>query len=323
MDPTCRLIRQLHCRSTHHRFAIDALSHLRTDAGKRLAKWLLRYYPHYLRGAVDPDVRFRDFHNHLVHVRDGGWGGAPRVAHQWYRRLQKSLRKENFISAAHAAGVLTHYVSDVVQPLHTISDPREAIIHRPLEWSVTRNYEQILACCDRQRIEVNLTLADDPAWLGSMMLHAAHRASQHADLLTQRYRLKDAFRPGDFGLDQDSIEIFAELFAISLTLIAAVLDRAAAEAESYTGYPLPNCHPTIARCHAAVTAPIGLVKSLVKNASDRGAVKSIVRESRSEGRLTESLPAEIDIKQRVIEVYRLERQLRTIATDQPVAQRAA
>ncbi|CAN0424209.1 unnamed protein product, partial [Hapterophycus canaliculatus] len=110
------ILRAAHCRSTHHHFAIDALPLVGTDAGQRLVSQLLRHHSRYLTGAKDPDSRFRDFQNHVVHVDDGYWGGAPRVAHQWYDRLQKYLRQDRWSDAAHAAGVLSHYFTDPIQP---------------------------------------------------------------------------------------------------------------------------------------------------------------------------------------------------------------
>ena len=83
------ILRGAACCSTHQLFALDALPLVQTDAGKRLVRLLLRHHHRYLAGATDPDLRFRDFQNHVVHVTDGYWGGAPRVAHQWYDRLQR------------------------------------------------------------------------------------------------------------------------------------------------------------------------------------------------------------------------------------------
>ncbi|MEM9646066.1 MAG: DUF4332 domain-containing protein, partial [Planctomycetota bacterium] len=109
MNPLLTILRAAHCRSTHHFFAVDALPLVQTGAGKRLVSWLMRHHDRYLTGAKDPDTRFRDFHNHVVHVADGYWGGAPRLAHQWYERLQKSVRERDFSEAAYAAGVMSHY----------------------------------------------------------------------------------------------------------------------------------------------------------------------------------------------------------------------
>ncbi|MCA9138754.1 MAG: zinc dependent phospholipase C family protein, partial [Planctomycetales bacterium] len=195
------VIRNAHCLGTHQRFAVDALTMLQTDAGKRFAAWLLYYHRAFLRGAVDPDIRFRDYHNHILHVRDGYWGGAPRVAHQWYERLQKYLRAERFRDAAHAAGVLSHYVTDVIQPLHTISTDREALVHRPMEWSIDQSYDRIVQRWNDDGVDVMIRLSDKPGWLGSLMMHSAKYASVRSELLVRRYHFQDGVRDPSKGLD--------------------------------------------------------------------------------------------------------------------------
>ena len=103
MDRLHSLVRSAHAIGTHQRLVVDALPHVKSAAGHRLVRWLLYHHRSMLRGAVDPDERFRDFHNHILHVADGYWGGAPRVAHQWYGRLVTHLIAERFDRAAHAA----------------------------------------------------------------------------------------------------------------------------------------------------------------------------------------------------------------------------
>ncbi|MCC9600890.1 hypothetical protein LOC67_09955 [Stieleria sp. JC731] len=307
MDQLCRILRRNHCRSNHHRFAIDALSHVETDAGKRLRSWLLRYYPRYLQGAVDPDERFRDYHNHVLHIHDGSWGGAVRVAHQWYHRLKKHLRREEFSDAAHAAGVLGHYVSDVIQPLHTISSQREALIHRPLEWSVDRCYGKIVKHIHRHQIQVDVTLPQHAFWLGSLMLHTANHASTYAAHLTDRYQFENGIRRPKQSLDTVSLDTLAELITLSWVSIAKVIDRVATETEQYTGYDLPECGLKLTTIHAFATSPAGRLRSTIRNHVEKRRLRSMINEYTRDGKLVQYLPPEIDIKQRVIEVYHKER----------------
>ncbi|QEG02700.1 hypothetical protein Mal15_68210 [Stieleria maiorica] len=301
------IVRHTHCIGTHHRFAIDALPQIRSDAGKRLAAWLLYYHRSYLRGALDPDIRFRDYQNHVLHVRDGEWGGAPRVAYQWYRRLQKYLRAERFRDAAHAAGVLSHYVSDVIDPLHTVSNQREALIHRPWEWSVDRSYDRIVQKSRQDGIRAVIELADGPEWLGSLMLHAARYANQHCDPLVRRYRFRQGVKSPTEGLDGPSIECLAELFCLAITSIGLVLERAAEESESYTGYPIPKAHCGWALIGATLRAPIGIWNSWVRRQVESISIRALAEEYDRNGQLAEWLPAEVDIKQRVIGIHQAEK----------------
>lgn len=301
------IIRRLHCFRTHQRFAIDALPMIESKAGQRLVRWLQYYHRSYLAGAIDPDVRFRDFHNHVLHVRQGFWGGAPRVASQWYQRLQKYLRAERFRDAAHAAGVLTHYITDVTQPLHTISSEPEALIHRPLERSVERSYDLIHAKWQQERIVARIQLSDCSGWLGSLMMHAAHRSSSYCEDLVGRYRFQEGVKDPISGFDERSLTLLAELFAIAVTSVAVVLDRAAVEAESYTGYPLPEIQPNWTLAGSILRSPVSLWKQQRRRRSENRCVRELAREYFRTGKLTEWLPPEVDIKQRVIKIYQSER----------------
>jgi len=310
------IIRKSHCLGTHHRFAIDAVPMIRSDAGQRFSAWLLYYNRSYLRGAIDPDVRFRDYHNHLLHVRDGNWGGAPRVAHQWYQRLQKYLRAERFRDAAHAAGVLSHYLTDVIQPLHTISNDREALIHRPMEWSIDQSYDRIMRKCRDDGLEAVIQLSDSAGWLGSLMMHAARYANDRSDELVRRYRFQEGVQDPTCGLDDQSVASLSELFSLAITAVSLVLQRAAEEAELYTGYPIPECQCGWAMIGATMRAPIGLWKKRVRQRSESLSVRSLADEYFRTGNLTQWLPAEVDIKRRVIAIHDDEQRYRQ-------AQRAA
>jgi len=306
-QPLHAVVRRVHAVRLPQRFAIDALSLVDTPPGKRLASWLLRHYRRYLRGAIDPDVRFRDFHNHILHVREGGWGGAPRVAHRWYQGLQKFLYSERFDRAAYAAGVLSHYVSDVMQPQHTASTDHEALIHRPLEWSIECCYDQILSHWTADEFRVVMQVPDHPHWLGSLMTHAARFAEQRFDPLVQRYRFQDGIRDPKAGLDDASIRLLAETFGITMTGWARVLERAAADAEAFSEAPLIAARPLLAMPGAVARIPLAACGRGVHLWRESEAVERLADEYFRTGRLNRRLPAEVDIKRRVIEVRRRER----------------
>ncbi|MEM6366247.1 MAG: zinc dependent phospholipase C family protein, partial [Planctomycetota bacterium] len=293
-----QIVRQFHCHGTHHHFAIDALPCVETPAGKRLVSWLIYHHRDYLRGAVDPDQRFCDFHNHILHVDDGYWGGAPRVAHQWYRRLQTHLRAERFRDAAHSAGVLSHYVTDMLQPLHTVSNDREALVHQPLEWSIDQSYERIYRVWIEQKSEIVIQLSSHPAWLGSLMMHTAQHAHQYAEQLVRQYSFAEGTRSAKAGLDNASINCLAELFGLAITSWARVIDRAATEAENKMGYEFPRCKPFWALPLATLRAPRQRWKRHVRAARESLAIAELARQYFRTGQLTTALPNEVDIKQR-------------------------
>ena len=104
------------CRSNHHRLAIDALRHLQADAAEDWRTLLLHYHDEYLKGAKAPDDTFKDFKNHVLHVRDKDWGGAIPACEEWYRRTVRALAAKDWRQAAWSAGVLSHYYVDPISP---------------------------------------------------------------------------------------------------------------------------------------------------------------------------------------------------------------
>src|SRR5689334_20747733 len=107
------------CRSNHHRIAVDALRHLQAPRADDWRELLLTHHKDYLEGAKAPDEEFKDFKNHVLHVRDKDWGGAVDATQEWYRRLVRALAEKDWKQAAWCAGVMSHYYVDPIQPFHT------------------------------------------------------------------------------------------------------------------------------------------------------------------------------------------------------------
>lgn len=310
MNPLLSILRAAHCRSTHQFFAMDAIPLVQTDAGKRLTSHLLRHYRRYLTGARDPDTRFRDFQNHVIHVDDGYWGGAPRVAHKWYDRLLRYLRERRYGDAAHAAGVLSHYFTDPLQPLHTQQNAREAVLHRPIEWSITQSYDSILRHWTEDDLRVVFQISDGPGWLGEAILHGARFANRKFTTILDAYDLvKGMANPGD-GLDMEGRAALAELFGLCITGWARVIERAASDAESQIGRPLPIASRGIPTAMATLGIPAGLLLRRLEYNAERRAVEALVDEFRLTGTLKKHLPCEVDIVQRVVHVYEDEKRWR-------------
>lgn len=307
MNPILSILRAAHCRSTHHFFAVDAIPLVQTDAGKRLTSQLLQHHDRYLTGAKDPDTRFRDFQNHVVHVTDGYWGGAPRVAHVWYDKLQRYLRKDRFGDAAHAAGVLSHYFTDPMQPLHTQQCEREKVVHRPIEWSITKSYNQIYRLWKEDDLRVVFQLSDGPSWLGEAILHGARFANRKYQTLIDQYDLDRGTKDPPGGLTDELRESLAELFGLSITGWARVLERAAADAETLRRSPLPTADLSIPMLLASLRVPARLWTRHMEHKHERLAVDSLVEEFRRTGTLVDHLPTEVDIVHRVIGVYQDEK----------------
>lgn len=307
MHPILSILRAAHCHSTHHYFAIDAIPLVQTEAGKRLTSQLLYHHARYLRGAKDPDIRFRDFQNHVIHVTDGYWGGAPRVAHVWYDRMQRYLRHDRFGDAAHAAGVLSHYFTDALQPLHTQQCDREKVLHRPIEWSITKAYHDIYRRWKENDLRIVFQLSGDPSWLGEAMLHGARFANRKYWSLIESYDLVSGAENAASGLNEELRESIAELFGLSITGLARVLERAATDAEATRQSPIPTAGQVLPCLLASIRVPQRLWLRHVVNQQERLAVEALVDEFQRTGAVTRHLPAEVDIVHRVTKVYQDEK----------------
>lgn len=303
MHPILSILRAAHCRSTHHFFAIDALPLIQTGAGRRLTSQLLRHHHRYLTGAKDPDTRFRDFQNHVVHVTDGYWGGAPRVAHMWYDRMQRYLRCDRFGDAAHAAGVLSHYFTDPLQPLHTQQCEAEKVLHRPIEWSITKSYQSIYERWKQDDLRVVFQLSGGPGWLGEAILHGARFANHKYASLLDQYDLEQGVRDPVAGLNADLRESLAELFGLAITGLARVLERAAADAEAARRAPLPTAGFAVPILLATLRVPARLWSKRNTYKSEQAAVERLFKEFQRTGSLVANLPNEVDITHRVAAVY--------------------
>ena len=167
------ILRAAHCRSTHHYFALDAISMLETPSGIQLGNILLQHYSDYLRGAKDPDTKFRDFKNHVLHVGDNNWGGAPRACEKWLATATDQLEHQQFKQAAYSLGVLSHYFTDPIMPLHTGSSEQEGVVHRPMEWSVCKSYEEIYSQIRDGKVRVRFQLARSDGWISEAVMTAA------------------------------------------------------------------------------------------------------------------------------------------------------
>ncbi|QDT07912.1 hypothetical protein K227x_63410 [Rubripirellula lacrimiformis] len=306
MNPLISILRAAHCRSTHHFFAIDALPMVQTDAGRRLVQVLLRHHDRYLTGAKDPDTRFRDFQNHVVHVTDGYWGGAPRVAHAWYDRMQRYLRTNRPGDAAHAAGVLSHYFTDPMMPLHTQQCEREKVLHRPIEWSVTKSYDAILKTWRDDQMRIVFDLSDRVGWLGEAILHGARYANRSYFPLLDTYDLERGRVDPPAGLNLVARRSLAELFGLAITGWARVLERAAGDAEAATGKPIASASLTVGAALASIRVPMRWWIRRIEHRREQECVTRLIREFQRSGTLQENLPAEVDIVHRVVAVHRHE-----------------
>ena len=132
-----RVIYATHANGSHHKLALDSLQRLTRHDADAWQRLFLKHVELYLDGSKAPDKQFKDFKNHVLHVRDKFWGGAPEKVESWYAHLVTALRDRNWPEAAWCAGVLSHYYGreaglELREDIDTVLEPGMVISMEPM-----------------------------------------------------------------------------------------------------------------------------------------------------------------------------------------------
>ena len=276
-----------HARSTHHKLALDALRHLQGDEAAQWTDLLISQHAAYLEGAKAPDEDFKDFKNHVLHVKENFWGGAISSAEHWYGQFIDHLRSSEWKDAAYAAGVLSHYYSDPQMPFHTGQTESEGAVHRAAEWSVTKSYEKLRSLLEEELggyPRVHMSAADN--WLEEMVKSGAVMANQYYDLLIDHYNLAVGVKDPPAGLDRVAQEAVARCLGHATIGFARILERAFEE----SSVRAPEVTLTMKAVLATINVPIRTVVNRLADAKDRKIVEAIYQEVQETGKAVHSLP---------------------------------
>jgi len=304
MNLLFRIVYAVHARGTHHKLALDALESLTCEHRKRWQRLLLRHVEAYLRGAKAPDDEFKDFKNHVLHVHDGYWGGAPDAAERWYARLVEELKGERWAEAAFAAGVLGHYYTDPIQPFHTAQSEAENNIHRAVEWSIASSYDELKRLAER-RERPAIRPGDDPDWLRDLVCQGAETSNRYYEKLIAHYDFNRGVVDPPAGLDAQSRMLLAELLDHAAHGLAAILDRAFAE----SGVIPPDIDLRAETVLAALKVPVKWVINRIADAGERRLIERMYDELAETGRVERNLPED-------------DRAVRDLHAEEVLAQRA-
>ncbi len=285
MSVCYRLVLDSVCRSNHHRIAVLALDHLQRDDAEDWRNLFLKHRDAYLEGAKAPDEVFKDFKNHVLHVRDNNWGGAPAAAREWYRRTVRALQAQDWKHAAWCAGVMSHYAADPIQPFHTHQTEEENTIHRAVEWSLSKAFPEMLLILtqDLGFPDVPVPAGDD--WLEQMIRAGANISNKHYETLIDHYDFAiGAKRPVE-GLDQEMKDVVAALIGYASVMLARMLDRAIAEAKSEAP-PVNLLLDTVA---IVANTPVRMVSKRIEHVAEAGLVADQYAEYRKTGKVRDTL----------------------------------
>ena len=283
-----RVLYAAHAKGTHHKLALDALQHLEGDNAEAWRRMFLKHAEVYLQGSKAPDDEFKDFKNHVLHVRDDFWGGAPAKARSWYMHLVEALQRQDWQTAVYCAGVLSHYVTDPIHPFHTGQSEAENNIHRAAEWSISKSYDDLKALAARELQPPVLTVPSAPNWLEMLICDCATRANQQYEKLIAHYDIHRGVSDPPSGLDVVSRPMIAELLALGRRRL-----RRRAHARHRRGQrSAARCvaDPRKHRRHAA--DPCEVIAKKLADGEDRRLVERMYDELRATGTVEKNLPAD-------------------------------
>jgi len=114
---------------THQKIAKEALYSLPKEYQRKLSPYL----DELLEGSVAPDRIYKDFNNHVFHVHVDKGKGPEKVREKYLEIISLVQEGKPWRLIAFQLGVLSHYIADLNNPLHTDSSKREDEFHSKYE----------------------------------------------------------------------------------------------------------------------------------------------------------------------------------------------
>ena len=286
MSLVYRIIYAAHCSGSHHKLAMDALEYLQNEHCELWKNVFLKHSKKFIEGSKAPDKVFKDFSNHVLHVEDNYWGGAPDKAYEWYEKFVSSLKEENWEEAVYNAGVLSHYYTDPIQPLHTAQSEAENNIHRAYEWSISKSYDDLKALGRRTYPNLKVSSENEFDWVERMVKKGAEKARVSYETLVEAYDFDKGVKNPPEGLDDKSRIIISELITYASRGFAHIMDRAFKEAQVNP----PEVNLTATTVLSTLQMPIRWVTNKIADQSERKLIEAMYNELQETGKVEENLP---------------------------------
>ena len=279
------IIYAAYAHGTHHKLALDALRQLENPEREVWQRLFLSHADLYLEGSKAPDQEFKDFKNHVLHTREDYWGGAPQKVVSWYHHLVEALSQEDWQTAVYCAGVLSHYYTDPLHPFHTAQSEAENNIHRAVEWSIAKSYDQLRDQGMREFPQLPVTVSEEANWLVRLLLTGAERANAYYEKLIAHYDIQRGVVDPPAGLDPIARRVIAELIRYATASYAVVLGRAIEEAHVTP----PQVPLTAASLLATLKIPFKLLARRLADRAQRREVERSYDELTAVGKVEETL----------------------------------
>jgi Domain of unknown function (DUF4332)/Zinc dependent phospholipase C len=284
MNLLFRIVYATHANGTHHKLALDALRYLHNSEASNWQRLFLQHAEIYLEGSKAPDKEFKDFKNHVLHVRDNYWGGAPEKVESWYRILVNALKSNSWHEAVWAAGIMSHYYTDPIHPFHTAQSTAESNIHRAVEWSISKSYGSLVAANRSKPLPI-VEVGTNTEWIKDHVIAGAELSNRYYETLIAHYNFERGVVEPPEGLDDVCKELISDLLAYAAVGHAALLDRAFVEA----GVSPPEVNLTAETFVAALKIPVKWVVRKLEDAADRRQVEAMYDELQNTGTVEKNL----------------------------------
>ena len=281
-----RVIYAAHANGSHHKLALDALLRLTRADAEAWTRVFLKHAKLYMDGSKAPDNEFKDFKNHVLHVEDGYWGGAPEACERWYANLVTALKEQNWSEAVWCAGVLSHYVVDPIHPFHTGQTEAENNVHRAVEWSINRGYDDLKREGEIAMRGELLAAPSGPNWLRDHVCRGAEVSHRYYGTLIAHYDINVGVVDPPAGLDSVARAAVGELIVYAADSFARVLERAIDEADVTP----PDVSLALDTLLATLAMPKKWIAKRLANAEDRRIVEAMYDELMATGRVEQNLP---------------------------------
>ncbi len=285
MNVLFRIVYAAHANGTHHKIALDSLRFLTAPDAEAWRRLFLSEVDVYLEASKVPDKEFKDFKNHVLHVRDDFWGGAPEKVESWYKLLVRALQDHAWHEAVWAAGIMSHYYTDPLHPFHTAQSTAENEIHRAVEWSISKSYDELWRSADTLEPPA-LVVGSDATAIKDHVIAGAERSNRDYETLIRHYDFARGVVEPTEGLDPVARACVAELLLYAAVGTARLLDRAILDAAAAP----PKVTLTAKTVIAGLKIPAKWVTRKLADAADRREVEAMFDELTETGRVDVTLP---------------------------------
>lgn len=101
----------------------------------------------FLKGSTDPDMLIKDFTNHVYYPDGSHSSGMYRIKALYDNAVTLISKNQSEEQIAYVLGLMSHYIADLNQPLHTAGkkrDPNEGDYHSKYETDVNKHLKNLV-----------------------------------------------------------------------------------------------------------------------------------------------------------------------------------